>query len=469
MKRLLSPAYGAVGALLVLLTLFALLSNMLAYAVVGLTLAVAAAIIFLYKPLFGLLPLVLVYPLIDFELRGLPLAKIYALGLVLLLLVRLLVSVYEGDEREHFYLPLLGPYLVFIAAGLLSAYNSVTPGITIFRVLIQIVVMYVVVLVVFNTLRRRDYALATIGAMIVIGVISALLGWLNYFQGNFQAVSSYFPRVVPPAWLGGTHVSLAELLVVLLPLVLPLALMTRRPWLRLALLGVVGLFAVTTTFTLSRAGWICLAMQIPLWLWVFRRNALVLATTLFGTLVAGVLALGPMQALLSSRIRESSDLTRDYLADLAVALFREHPLVGVGFGTFSTYNRYAFDSTFTPPLALDAHGVLYKVMSEMGLLGLVGLGLIWAAVGLRLLVAHRAARGDRLWQLLVTGCAISMLVSTTFELSSTRFFSMQYWFPIGVYLAVARLAVTRAVATEAAVASRPARLAPGLLAEGEAP
>src|SRR5690606_20232028 len=131
------------------------------------------AIIFLYKPLFGLLPLVLVYPLIDFELRGLPLAKIYALGLVLLLLVRLLVSVYEGDEREHFYQPLLGQYLGFIAAGLLSAYNSVTPGITIFRVLIQIVVMYVVVLVVFNTLRRRDYALATIGAMIVIGVISA--------------------------------------------------------------------------------------------------------------------------------------------------------------------------------------------------------------------------------------------------------------------------------------------------------
>ena len=49
-----------------------------------------------------------------------------------------------------------------------------------------------------------------------------------------------------------------------------------------------------------------------------------------------------------------------------------------------------------------------------------------------------------------------MLVSTTFELSSTRFFSMQYWFPIGVYLAVARLAVTRATPGEV-VAQQPDR------------
>lgn len=418
----------------------AALGSVFSMLLVGIGALFVGGVILYYHEFAGLLLLALIYPMLEVELRGLPLAKIYALGLLALLVARFAWREIHGRPGPGLDLPVLVPFALLTAAGFASSINSLAPATTIFRVLLQIAIMYVVVVVAYNMITTWAQLRWTLGVMVGISTISALIGWLNYAQGRFQAVSAFYRRVTPPEYLGGTHVALAELLVVAAPLALALALTVRRTWLRALLLLIVGLFAVTTFFTLSRAGWICMALQVPLWVWAFRRQPVVLVGSLVGALGAGALAAGPMIALLNSYLPESSDQVRDFLAELAVQLFMQHPLIGVGFGTFASYNYMVYDRSFDPPLALDAHGMIYKIGAETGLFGLGAAALLLGMIFWRLYLGLRAACHAPRWRPIMYGCIIALFISTVFELSSTRFYSIQYWFPVAVCLAAARLA-----------------------------
>jgi O-antigen ligase len=417
---------GTVGATLVLL------------AAVGL----AGMVALVAYPFSGAIVLTILYPMVEFEWRGLPLTKIYALLLLGLLTLRFIVQEARSTVPTQLRFPLLLPFLALIAACLLSALSSTEPVLTVVRVLLQPGMMYVAVVVAYNMITTGRQGMVVLGVMLAMGAISALLGWLNYFQGNFQQVSSFFPRVTPPAYLGGTHVSLASLLTAMAPIALSLAILVRRPWLRLLLIALNGLFAVTVVFTLSRAGWVCLALQLAVWVWLFRRHVWLVILALVGAAGAALVALPLMLELLGSNVRASSDVARDYLSELGLRLFLEQPLLGVGFGMFTSYNHVVFDSSFWPPRALDAHGMLYKVLSETGIVGLLAVGALLVGIGWRLFDAVQKVSYNQRWRLVLLGCLISFAVSTIFELTSTRFYSLQYWFPIGVYLALSRVALS---------------------------
>lgn len=379
----------------------------------------------------SLLFLTLIYPFIELDIFGLPLAKVYVLLQFLLIIFFKAVI-----TRKIFYLPLLLPFSLLIMAGIISAINSTDPSTTLFRVFLQIIIFYIAILVIYNTCNTISKCYWVLFCMLLSGIFSAVSGWINYFQGNFQSVSLFFPRVTPHPWLGGTHVSLAGLMVVLLPLVCACLLITHSHIRKTILGAIAGLFTITCLFTLSRAGWALLILQTLLWLWWFRRNLWVFWGTIICSFVFIFVSLPSFQTLLGSTVRESSDIARDYLEKLSIELFFRHPFVGVGFGTFTEYNRVVFDSSYYPPRALDAHGVIYKTISEMGLIGLFSVVLIWFFVSFRLITIYIAAKIDRNFRIIMLGCIISFLMNTIFEMTSTRFYSMQYWFPIGWYLAM---------------------------------
>lgn len=380
--------------------------------------------------------LALIYPLTEFDLLGLPVTKVFLVKIFCSLLCwRVALS------SNKFYLPILPSFLSLIAAGILSGINSLNPNITLLRVFLQIIIAYIAITVVYNLCDNLSKCKFILISMIIIGVICAILGWNNYFKGNFQAVSLFFPRVTPPAWLGGTHVSLAGLMVVLLPFVCAWLFIEQSRQIKILLGFIASLFVVTCLFTLSRIGWACLLLQALIWLWVFRRNVWLLLLSISSLLIMIFAAFSPFQELLNSRIRDSSDMARDYLAELAIRLFLQHPLLGVGFGTFTEYNNVIFDSSFNPPRALDAHGTMYKVISETGLLGLVAVCLVWISIMYRLLHAFYKAKFFTEHRIFLLGCIISFIINTLFEMFSTRFYSLQYWFPIGWSLAMANVIV----------------------------
>jgi O-antigen ligase len=441
----LAPALGiifilAAGALMATLGSFGVIL------VGGAACAALGTVAIFAKPFLGAIGLAIVYPMIELEYRGLPLPKIYSLALLTLLGLRFLYFESQGRSGQLLRLPLILPFAAVVGAGMLSALNSIDPYITLSRVLLQPAMMYITVLAVYNSITTRKQVQATMAVMIGLGVVSALIGWYNYATGNFQLISANLPRITPPAYLGGTHVIIAALLVVLLPMVLALALVTRRAWLRWLLLGCMGLFILTVMFTLSRAGWICLALQVPVWAWMLRRRPLLLGTAALFVLIATAVAAPAMWGLLTSFVRESSDEARNYLSELALDLFRQHPLIGVGFGTFTSYNGVIFDIYVFPPQPLDAHGMFDKIAAETGLIGLIAVGWLLSAISFRMWLGLRAARRDPAWHMIVFGLGLAFAVSTIFELSSVSFYSLQYWVPVGVALAAARLAFSDSAA-----------------------
>lgn len=379
----------------------------------------------------SLLFLALIYPFIELDIFGLPLAKLYVfLQFLLIIFFKVVIA------RKDFYLPFLLPFSLLVAASVISAINSINPFTTLFRVFLQIIIFYIAILVVYNTCDTVAKCYSVLCCMILSGVFSAISGWLNYFQGNFQSVSLFFPRVTPHPWLGGTHVSLAGLMVVLLPLVCACLLIVRSRAQKMILGAIASLFTITCLFTLSRAGWALLILQTLLWLWWFRRNLWVFGGTIICSFVFIYISLPSFQTLLDSTVRESSDVARDYLEKLSIELFLRHPFVGIGFGMFTEYNNVVFDSSYYPPKALDAHGVIYKTISETGLTGLFSVILIWFFVSFRLITVYITTKIDRNFRIIMLGCIVSFLMNTIFEMTSTRFYSMQYWFPIGWYLAM---------------------------------
>lgn len=412
----------------------------------GLALAILAllgflAVILLLKATFwGMYALAIIYPFVALEYRGLPLAKIFALILLLIELVKYFISKPSIGTSRHFALPLFLPFLALTSAGVLSLINSILPGLSLFRLALQVGMMYVVVLIAYNAIRTPRQLVSIFWAMVIMGTFIALSGWYNYFSGSFQRVSAYYPRIAPPAILGGTHVAVAGTLVGVAPLAVALLVISTAKWHRGILLAILLLFALTIAFTLSRAGWICLGIEAGLLLWILRRRRIRLLLTAFVAASVALVSSGPMIALLGSYVRASSDTARAALTRLAVDLFVQHPIVGVGFGTYTIYNDVVFDSTFSPPLAVDAHGTLQKVMSETGVLGLVAISFLLFAILQELLDALRRTKRDQFWHPVLLSSLTSFFVSQIFELSSTRFYTLEIWFPIGIFLAASRLA-----------------------------
>jgi putative inorganic carbon (hco3(-)) transporter len=130
-----------------------------------------------------------------------------------------------------------------------------------------------------------------------------------------------------------------------------------------------------------------------------RARAGALATLLVGVALLPLFATqtqGSQSRTLAGRATENR---------IAVAMFRDHPVVGVGPGVYpSLYRDYARHIGNDPRIGRAAHSLPLQIAAEQGLAGLVG----WGAAGLA--VAGIAVR-RRLWRSL-TGRALLVSVAT---------------------------------------------------------
>lgn len=200
----------------------------------------------------------------------------------------------------------------------------------------------------------------------------------------------------------------AEVLILLLPLALALALCAKRAPLRLLALGVFALGTAALLMTYSRASWIGFAFSMvvlvclwqPRFLPLFFLGCLIAIPLLPQTVWNRILTIG--------NLKDTSTASRVPLYEAALRALGRRPIRGVGLGTapaqayIEAYGLYHGTAPY-----VHAHNFYLEVWLETGLLGLVSFlaSILWSIKT----AAHAARRGgDRAARLLTCAAAASM-------------------------------------------------------------
>ena len=194
----------------------------------------------------------------------------------------------------------------------------------------------------------------------------SLFGYLFFGEQPYNASTAGIDQI---AWFDGAlkippmgtfpHPNiLAGFLAVTLPLVFP-----RWPF----FLGLIPLFL---TFSLS--GWLAfLAVSLPLALKLTRRKLVIY----YGALLIILSLFGQKFSYLAP---ESSFSRRSQLAGMAIKMFKDRPLTGVGLKNFTAVmDNYGLVPASTRWLQ-PVHNIYLLILAETGLLGLAGFGYLIA-------------------------------------------------------------------------------------------
>ncbi len=221
------------------------------------------------------------------------------------------------------------------------------------------------------------------------------------------------------------HKTLAVCLAGWLPLLwtLPLRRRTR--------LLVTGLAVSAVAVSLSKTALITTALSATLFL--PRRRPLAWRPNLLLPAAALAFALAYYApVLLQSRTMLDAARARHSLNVRAWRMFVEHPLLGTGSGTSTTYEMATFPHYRIN--GVDAHGAIQKVTAEDGLLGLLGLLLFVGGTGRTLSTRwrdERDAQPDRDPLTLVSYGALGSFAALHSNLLlSTELYSPTHWVPL---------------------------------------
>ncbi len=276
---------------------------------------------------------------------------------------------------------------------------------------------------------------AMLWTFIFVGLAVTAMGLVSLPGQEDVAVRRVLPIAIFGMYpLGTNQNQIAEVLLVTLPVMALLRERARSLRVRRAWLIAMAPVAFTLLATLSRAGWIALAVEVAVVLLLLVRPTK--RRLLTGAFVASFFVLpflGSFVRLAAVEAGQSANENRWLLTTASYEMWQAHPWIGNGIGTFvpllSQNRRYV--AKFGE--ALDSHGVVQKLLVEIGLLGTALFGLFWVAMLRSFLAALRLRsgnmdRGAALWLALFLGTSV-------FQLFGTSYFLGRFWLPIGVGLA----------------------------------
>lgn len=277
-----------------------------------------------------------------------------------------------------------------------------------------------------------------------VGTVAALVGIL----GSLRAFAAgWFPRAVPTevfdvALFGYNHNLLAEPLVAIIPIGMFLVYRAYRAGhalFPLALACLVLMVAVTL-LTFSRAAWTVLVGYFVGALLLYPHNIRARVSQFsrmfpsFTVLCVGFFACAivAMSVFLTSSIVSESNMARVATTDISLYYALRQPFVGYAPGGFIPLlaSVSVYRSDFGDPL--DAHGVLQKLLVEVGILGTAVFVLYILLFGRQLVLLVRQTAGDPL-ALVAIALAGGAIV---FQLFNTSYFNANMWFPLGLASAI---------------------------------
>lgn len=247
----------------------------------------------------------------------------------------------------------------------------------------KIFLMTFVTMLLFQDLERIRYLVLTIALSIAaFGVRSGVVGLLTGFAS--------LQYVYPDQSFIADNNDLALALNLVLPLLLLLGQIERRPLLKAGFYAIFGLSILGVLSTFSRGGFLGLAATIAMLVARSRRRLLNLTLLILGGfLVASLLSTSWYERIASISEYEEDGSAQGRLQAWTVAtkLALDSPLTGWGFRSLQpeTYWKYGFD---TVRKELVAHSIFFQVLGDQGF---VGLGLFLALVGSAIVSLQRVA------------------------------------------------------------------------------
>jgi O-antigen ligase len=209
-----------------------------------------------------------------------------------------------------------------------------------------------------------------------------LVDWLggsalwNYAHGIWQ-VRMHIERAIGITSSAGDPNTMAATLLFSIPLSIALTTRTNPVWMRLVGLGSIALALVTIVDTGSRGAAAGIVFLIVLLLARRPKNLIYLPI---------LLLLGPVVWLAIPQQYKARYETVDNLKNDAsyqnrirsweggIAMFESNPLTGVGAGNYTDANGVKFWPSDTHKVYLDAHSLYFKLIGELGLLGVITFG-----------------------------------------------------------------------------------------------
>lgn len=323
-------------------------------------------------------------------------------------------------------------------------------------------------LCIFITLNTKSRLKTGVNALIFGVVFVSLLGVFKTFTGTDQtfwgfAQNSVFGQVNSAGVLrfggpiGESNVW-AQVLAATLPFVIYQLFKRPEPLIKITMLGSALVIFLCLLYTESRGAIVALFLVLPLIILEMRLNL----TSILIFAVVSILVISLVPSKYTERIRtlqiffqtnQEYGLTQDESVAgrrekmlTGLAMFKDKPFLGVGFGNYNTnYWKYAgqlgFEAGTTDIQSAQAdrepHSLYIEIMSETGLFGIITfLAFFWFLFGGLYQARKRALDSqDKNWSIWITSTSIAILsfLISGFFLHGIRF--RYIWMLIGLALA----------------------------------
>jgi O-antigen ligase len=279
-------------------------------------------------------------------------------------LVALLAERAFARQRVEFAWPEGSMLLAFLGGAALSALAAIWPRLAAESVS-DLLKMTVVFFFIVNCASTEGRLRGVMWTVVVGGLLPAAGTLRNYFQGNLVEGRA--------AWVGifANPNELAYSLVILLPLAAFLATgLGLLP--RLAVLGIALVYVAAILVTFSRGGLVGLVAVLGLYAW--RKRSVVLQGAILSSVAAGLLLAGRFWARGEDFKNLGSDVSfqqRVATSKAGLAMFIDHPLLGVGLGcSVVAWPLYAPEGLYTRG-ALVTHNTFIQALGETGAIGFI--------------------------------------------------------------------------------------------------
>ncbi|HWO93558.1 MAG TPA: O-antigen ligase family protein [Dehalococcoidia bacterium] len=365
---------------------------------------------------------------------------IIALGVYWLLTARS-----RWEER----LPRSGLLVPAFAVGILyvlgSLYSRDTEQGLIFTVTMALHLALLVMIPVFVADRQTLWLCvwAFIGVMWILAFVGIYLQVTDTFLWNPDLGFDDTPRINTTFLDPNIY---ARVLVIAMVLTIVASFQLPQEWRLAFIAAVLAPCALALIFTNSRSGWLVAAMALLVMIALTpirpRARAAALTAAAIGALAAAAVGEVVFDAKFLDRLQtltEGSEAlgAREYLIDAAWAMFRDHPVFGLGLGSFQEaflgpYSHY----NLNPELGVSlSHTEVLTILAELGIVGAIIVAFLFVRYGALVVNLYRAASlGDRA---LAAGFGVSVLVIFVSSQAEARLLNDPYlWLMFGLTLAL---------------------------------
>jgi putative inorganic carbon (hco3(-)) transporter len=386
-----------------------------------------------------------VYPSVELLTKAMGLITLARLTTFALIFAGL-IHLFKREKREKFLEVLKTPltwalalYIVLCFASSLYSIDASKSVVEALRLLI-LFLAYLSIAIVGEIKTIK----ATLWAVYLMGLALAPLAFYEAVTKNF-IWQKHLATVEAAARVNATFVDpniFARYLVLAAIVNMLFLLMTEeilpRIFYGFTLLILFGELAVT----LSRGGILTLAVVLLVMAVLLKSRKVLISLGVLGVGSGIYIALRPSTWQRFSVFRvgvAALDQTRQYLISAGLAMFRDHPLKGIGLGGFEKALRSDYYSYYALPGegATLSHTTLVTILAELGILGLLALVGVWLAI-FRLLY-HIYYLGREYY---IIGTAYFLWIVAVFISSQAegRFFEdPMIWLSMGILVVLSKL------------------------------